>query len=116
MLVDIALEAGGQYIDDVLKWRGMQVMHSSAQKHLIIGPTLDLMENWLSPRCGSREMVRGMARWPYASMTHQVQLGQRTEEFASYRDLLNEYPEAYNYLDKPEVWLCTGAPNKQGAR
>ena len=116
MLVDIALEAGGQYIDDVLKWRGMQVMHSSAQKHLIIGPTLDLMENWLSAR--GVDLVRwyeAWQRWPYASMTHRVQLGQRTEEFASYR-LLNEYPEAYNYLDKPEVWLCTGAPNKQGAR
>ena len=45
-------------------------------------------------------------------MTHRVQQGQRFEEFTSYRELLKEYPEAYNYLDKSEVWLCTGAPNK----
>ena len=107
MLVDIALEAGREYIGNVLKWRGMQVMHPEAQKHLVIGPTLKQIKDWLSKR--GVDLVRwfkAWQKWPYASMTHRVQLGQRLEEFASYTDLLKEYQEAYNYLDKPEVWLC----------
>jgi Tol biopolymer transport system component len=107
MVVDIALEGGGKYVGGVLEFRGMKVAESEAAQHAVIGPIMNLLEDWLNER--GVDLLRwyeAWRKWPYADMMHRVQRGVQLEEFSSYDDLLKKYPEAYNYLYVTEVWQC----------
>ena len=61
MLVDIALEGGGKYVGDMYAYRGIKVAKSEAAKNLVMGPTLNLIEDWLSDR--GVDLVRWYEAW-----------------------------------------------------